>query len=119
MKIINITLLTLLLTLGFGTASYADDHAEKIEMSKGIHDVAGTMVNIKVNGLVCDFCARAVEKVFMKQDEVAGVNVNLGDHLVQVSLKEGRTISDKELTELINDSGYALVEINRMAPDAK
>ncbi|MEZ4753072.1 MAG: heavy metal-associated domain-containing protein [Bdellovibrionota bacterium] len=68
---------------------------------------------IKVNGLVCDFCAQATEKVFRKRDEVQDIDVNLKNGLVTLDFKDGKTISDEELEKLISDSGYSLVEIKR------
>ena len=35
------------------------------------------MVKQCINGLVCDFCARALEKVFMNENSVSGLTVNL------------------------------------------
>jgi cation transport ATPase len=68
-------------------------------------------INVKVNGLVCDFCARALEKVFGKRDDVNGINVNMNTGLVKINMKQGQTIDDTTLTKLIVDSGYNVAEI--------
>ena len=70
-------------------------------------------INIKVNGLVCDFCARSLEKVFLKRSDVAGIKVDLGKGLVAVAMKPGSTIDDTTLTKLITDSGYNVNVIER------
>ena len=70
-------------------------------------------INIKVNGLVCDFCARSLEKVFLKRGDVAGIKVDLGKGLVVVATKPGSTIDDTTLTKLITDSGYNIAAIGR------
>lgn len=70
-------------------------------------------VNIKVNGLVCDFCARSLEKIFLKRGDVAGIKVDLGKGLVAVAMKPGSTIDDTTLTKLITDSGYNVSAIER------
>ena len=70
-------------------------------------------INIKVNGLVCDFCARSLEKVFLKRGDVAGIKVDLGKGLVVVAMKPGSTIDDTTLTKLITDSGYNIAAIER------
>lgn len=70
-------------------------------------------INVKVNGLVCDFCARALEKVFGKRDDVADINVDLDNGLVNVAMKPGQTIYDETLTRLITDSGYNVREIQK------
>lgn len=71
------------------------------------------IVNIKVNGLVCDFCARAVEKVFSKKEEVSAINVDLDNGKITIAMKDNKSINDEDLTKLIKDSGYDLVKIDR------
>lgn len=68
-------------------------------------------INVEVNGLVCDFCARALEKVFGKKDEVAGIDVNLKEGYVKINLNNGRNLKDEEIRKLITDSGYNVVNI--------
>lgn len=70
-------------------------------------------ITVKVNGLVCDFCARAVEKVFYQQDGVEGVDVNLDEHAVKIDVHDGIELGDELITKLITDAGYNLVEIMR------
>ena len=70
-------------------------------------------INIKASGLVCDFCARSLEKVFLKRGDVAGIKVDLGKGSVMVAMKPGLTIDDATLTKLITDSGYNVSAIHR------
>ncbi len=70
-------------------------------------------INIKVSGLVCDFCARSLEKIFLKRGDVAGIKVDLGKGSVVVAMKPGLTIDDATLTKLITDSGYNMSAIQR------
>ena len=74
---------------------------------------AGEIVKIGVNGMVCDFCARAIEKVFMKQEAVESIDVNLTDKLIKAVMKDGKTLDDETITNLVNDSGYAIADIKR------
>ncbi len=74
---------------------------------------ASEVVTIKVNGMVCDFCARAVEKVFMKNAAVNSLNVDLSAKQIIVFMKDGETLDDDIITRMITDSGYALVDILR------
>lgn len=71
-------------------------------------DVPKGTVEVDVNGLVCDFCARALEKVFSKKDEVSSIDVNLNKKLITIHFKEGQTLSDETITKLIVDSGYSI-----------
>tara|TARA_E500000331_G_scaffold183724_1_gene176890 strand:- start:287 stop:535 length:249 start_codon:yes stop_codon:yes gene_type:complete len=46
---------------------------------------AGT-VYADVNGLVCDFCARALEKVFLKREAVESIDVDLDEKVILFTL---------------------------------
>ncbi len=70
-------------------------------------------VDVKINGLVCDFCAQAMEKVFGKQDEVADISVDLDTKIVTINMKDGQNMDDDFITKLITDSGYNVEEIMR------
>ena len=86
----------------------ADNHAP-VEAGA----VSQTMVTAKVNGMVCDFCARAVTKVFGKEDTVENVHVDLDNGEIHVTLKSGTEMSDAEIEKLVTKSGYDLVSIDR------
>ncbi len=68
-------------------------------------------VYVDVNGLVCDFCARALEKVFNKQEAVESINVDLDKKIITIHFNEGQNLEDEKITQLINDSGYDIREI--------
>ena len=68
---------------------------------------------ISVNGLVCDFCARSIEKLFMKRESVLDIDVNLEKMLITVRLKKNKNLDNQTIKQIINDSGYDIVEINR------
>ena len=70
-------------------------------------------VKAEVNGMVCDFCAQAVEKVFSKEDGVTDVAVDLDNGAITITLEEGASISDERVAELVKKSGYDLVAIKR------
>ncbi len=65
-----------------------------------------------VNGLVCEFCARALEKTIGNQDEVESIKVDLRNKVVIVELFEGRSLEESKLISLINDAGYDVTEIS-------
>ena len=74
-----------------------------------------TMVTAKVNGMVCDFCARAVTKVFGREDSVENVHVDLDNGEIHVTLKSGAEMTDSKVESLVKKSGYDLVSIGREA----
>ena len=64
-----------------------------------------------VNGLVCEFCARALEKTIGNQEEVKSINVDLKRKVVIVKLFDGKSLEEEKLISLINDAGYDVTEI--------
>ena len=65
-----------------------------------------------VNGLVCEFCARALEKTIGNQEEVKSINVDLKQKVVIVNLFDGKSLEEEKLISLINDAGYDVTEIS-------
>jgi copper chaperone CopZ len=74
---------------------------------------APQMVTVKVNGLVCDFCARSIEAMMKKRTDVSGVHVDLDKGEVHLSLKADASLDDPTLKKLITDSGYTVTGISR------
>ena len=68
---------------------------------------------ISINGLVCDFCARSIEKLFKKKSAVKNININWEEMLVTIFLKKGETINNQIINQIIIDSGYDVKEIRR------
>ena len=58
--------------------------------------------------MVCDFCAQSIEKVFMKRNEVKGINVNLEDQKVVIYLQEKTDIKDNTISSIFEDAGYTV-----------
>jgi cation transport ATPase len=75
--------------------------------------VSADTIKATVNGMVCGFCATGIEKTFRAQPEVKTVNVDLNQKLVTVTTKEGQTLDDKKLTQLLKNSGYSVAKIDR------
>jgi copper chaperone CopZ len=71
-------------------------------------------LRVNVNGLVCDFCARALEKVFSKEEAIQGINVNLDTKIITINFKDGQSLSDENVTQLITDAGYKVENIQHV-----
>lgn len=80
---------------------------------KSQNKIENQILKISVNGLVCDFCARSIEKLFRKKKSVESINVDLENMLITIYLKKGKNINNTTVTQLIKDSGYDVTEINR------
>lgn len=70
-------------------------------------------IEMKVNGLVCAFCAQGIEKTLRKQSQTEDVFVSLKDSLVAIALRKGSDIPDDTLRELLKEAGYTVVAIQR------
>ena len=99
-------LFLLFITITFFTLM---DYKETSSQNK----IEDQILRISVNGLVCDFCARSIEKIFTKNESVDSINVNLEKMLITINLKKGKKLNDDIIRQLIKDSGYDVTEINR------
>jgi len=64
-----------------------------------------------VNGLVCDFCARSLEKTFEKEESVKSITIDLQLKVLTIVLKEDKILEDSQIIKLVNDAGYDVKEI--------
>jgi len=72
-------------------------------------------VKIKVDGMVCAFCAGAIEKKMKSNAETASVFVSLENKLVAVEEKPGLKLVDAKLKAQIADAGYEVKGIERVS----
>ena len=75
-------------------------------------------IKIGVEGMVCDFCAQSIEKVFLKQPGVEKVNVNLNDGRVIIKMADvfqddEDGISNDRIKKLFLEAGYEVTAIMR------
>lgn len=70
-------------------------------------------ITAEVHGMVCEFCAVGLEQQFEKCDEVETIAVSLEEGTVRLTLKEGQTMDDERITQIITDNGINVASINR------
>ena len=73
----------------------------------------GAPVVVDVLGVVCDFCATAMNKVFSKRDEVAAIYVDLDKKTLSLVINHGLDLSDKQIKKLAEQAGYRIAAIRR------
>ncbi|MFK7838962.1 MAG: heavy-metal-associated domain-containing protein [Bdellovibrionales bacterium] len=67
---------------------------------------------IDVNGMVCDFCAQALNKVFLKEDSVDRLDVSLDDQTVTIHYKDdAEPLDEEKIKEMIHWAGYDFVTL--------
>ena len=76
---------------------------------------ANQSITMKVDGLVCAFCAQGIEKKLKGFAATDGVYVNLEHGIVAMGLKPAQDVPDAELTSTLTDAGYTVKGISRSA----
>jgi copper chaperone CopZ len=81
--------------------------------------LAGTLavradtIEVKVNGLVCGFCAQGIDKILRENPATEDVLISLEEKLVVISTRQGTDIADEDLRSAITDAGYEVSGIER------
>ena len=101
MKYLNVILIIVL-------ASLPNVWSNSAEASK-----YGETITAHVKGMVCDFCARGLEKVFKGEKAVSKIFVNLDDSIVSIRMKPDKSLPDKRIKELIMKNGYSVEKLTR------
>ena len=73
----------------------------------------GEPVVVEVLGVVCDFCAKAMNKTFGKRDDVSAVYVDLDTKTLNLVLTPGAQTPDAEIERLVVRAGYKTKAIHR------
>ena len=73
----------------------------------------GEPIVADVLGVVCDFCALAMNKIFSKREEVAAIYVDLDTKALNLVLVPGASMSDQTITDLAVQAGYRIAEVRR------
>lgn len=98
MKNIYATLTTIILVMGLSTMSFAQSPKS---------------IEVKVNGLVCAFCAQGITSAFSKEPATEDVYVSLENQLVAIALKPDMDMDDAYITKTLVDAGYDVVSMER------
>lgn len=103
---------------GHGEADESEAVATDVTLSRTADiqaalDAGGQPVVIEVLGVVCDFCAKAMNKTFGKREEVSAVYVDLDTKTLNLVLSTGATMPDDEINRLVVRAGYKAKAIHR------
>ena len=74
---------------------------------------AARSIKVDVNGMVCSFCAAAIEKRLKSLSATKAVYVDLSKKIVALELKDGQDVALETVAEEIKDAGYDVVKIIR------
>ena len=73
----------------------------------------GSPVVAEVLGVVCDFCATAMNKIFGAREEVAAVYVDLDTKALKLVRKAGSNLDDATIESLAVQAGYRIAAVHR------
>ena len=76
--------------------------------------LTGASVRLRVDGMVCPFCAYGLEKRLEEIASIDAVLIRISDGLVQIRTKEGQELTDEALSDAVRKSGFSLREIERV-----
>lgn len=68
--------------------------------------LAASTIKAEVNGMVCAFCAKGIEKKLGSLPQAKAVFVDLKSRVVALELKDGQTIAMDDFKAIIKDAGY-------------
>ncbi len=68
-------------------------------------------VQVKLDGLVCTFCAYNLEKKLKRVEAVEDLKILVNAGLAEITIKEGKLIDIDGLKKAVKDSGFTLREI--------
>lgn len=71
------------------------------------------VIEARINGLVCDFCAQALQKVFSREPKVQAIKVDLTTKILTLRLKPDEDMDDQTLKNLVKKAGYTVEKISR------
>lgn len=63
-------------------------------------------IKAEVNGMVCAFCAKGIEKKLKALPQSQAVFVDLKKHIVVLELKENQAVPLDDFKAIIKDAGY-------------
>ncbi|MBF5038311.1 heavy-metal-associated domain-containing protein [Methylophilus sp. 13] len=75
---------------------------------------AVTTIKAEVNGMVCAFCAKGIEKKLNALPQKQAAFVDLKSRVVALQLKDGQEVSDAAFSKVIEDAGYTVTKLARV-----
>ena len=97
-------------------SSYAASDGPILTRTEAIESAladGGEPIVADVLGVVCDFCALAMNKIFSKREEVAAIYVDLDTKALNLVLAPGASMSDQTIADLAVQAGYRIAEVRR------
>lgn len=75
------------------------------------NDSSGLVAVVSVQGMVCDFCARGIEKTFSKDKHIEKIDVDLASGKIVLAYASGTTIDRADIQTKILNNGLNTTDI--------
>lgn len=75
---------------------------------------AATSIKAEVNGMVCAFCAKGIEKKLKAIPEGQGAFVDIKKRIVVLELKDEQNVPLDLFTKAIEDAGYSVSKVDKV-----
>lgn len=75
---------------------------------------AVTTIKAEVNGMVCAFCAKGIEKKLNALPQKQAAFVDLKSRVVALQFKDGQEVSNDAFRKVIEDAGYTVAKLERV-----
>ncbi len=70
-------------------------------------------IEVTVKGMVCSFCAQGIQKKLKAEEAVEKVSVSLESRKVSIATKQGKSLSDDVIRNLLTEAGYSVEKFER------
>ena len=105
----------MLIAAPHAVAGQAVESAEKLQAVEATDAVLeGASVTLKVDGMVCPFCAYGLEKRLRELPALDETLIQVSDGLVQIRVKQGEQLTDEAVEDAVKRAGFTLREIHRI-----
>ena len=88
------------------------EQAKLNSFSDGLEGAKILVVSVK--GMVCDFCARGIEKTFKRDTNLLKIDVDLNSGKVLIAYKAAAKIDESGIAMKIRDNGQEVVKIETL-----
>ncbi len=69
---------------------------------------------LRVDGLACPFCAYGVEKKLKNTEGVIGVDIQINDGIVLVTVEDGARFDEAQARRIMEEAGFTLRSFERI-----
>lgn len=92
---------------------HGKDHKHDKEQTASILKKDAKSMIIKVNGMVCSFCAQGITKNFNERPEVKKTEVDLDKMQVSVTFNKDKKLSKKTIKKIVTDAGFSFEGVKK------